>query len=70
EIARRLLPTRRRRSNPRVIKRKMSGFGVKREEHRHWPRPTRASAEAVALAPPYRTTPSNPPIKVPRVWDH
>lgn len=29
-----LLPTRRRRTNPRVVKRKMSNFGVKRPEHR------------------------------------
>ncbi len=36
-----LLPERRRRANPRVVKRKMSNFGVKRPEHRHWPPPPR-----------------------------
>jgi len=36
-----LLPTRRRRANPRVVKRKMSNFGVKRPEHRRWPPPPR-----------------------------
>jgi hypothetical protein len=34
-----MLPERRRRANPRVVKRKMSNFGVKRPEHRHWPPP-------------------------------
>jgi hypothetical protein len=29
-----LLPKRRRRANPRVVKRKMSNFGVTRPEHR------------------------------------
>jgi hypothetical protein len=36
----RLLPTRRLRALPRVVKRKMSNFGVKRAHHRHWPQPT------------------------------
>jgi hypothetical protein len=40
EIAERLLPTRRLRAFPRVGKRKMSSFGVKRAKHRAWPRPT------------------------------
>jgi hypothetical protein len=40
EIAEQLLPIRRLRAFPRVVKRKMSGFGVKRVKHRTWPRPT------------------------------
>jgi hypothetical protein len=32
-----LLPPRRHRSNPRVVKRKMSSYGVKRREHAHAP---------------------------------
>jgi hypothetical protein len=52
-----LLPTRRLRSQPRVVKRKMSNFGVKKGTHRHWPQPTKPPAQAVAirraLPPPY-----------------
>jgi hypothetical protein len=44
-----LLPTRRLRSQPRVVKRKMSNFGVKKAAHRHWPQPTRPPAQAVAI---------------------
>jgi Insertion element 4 transposase N-terminal/Transposase DDE domain len=40
EICRELVPRRRLRSAPRVVKRKMSNYGVKRSEHRYWPRPT------------------------------
>ncbi|WP_460060665.1 hypothetical protein [Streptomyces sp. YKOK-I1] len=69
EIARHLLPLRRRRFNPRAIKRKMSNFGAKRDEHRRPPQPDRSPAEAVAIAPHWRTAPINPPIKVPRSWD-
>jgi hypothetical protein len=51
-----LLPTRRLRSQPRVVKRKMSNFGVKKGAHRHWPQPTKPPAQAVvirrALPPP------------------
>jgi hypothetical protein len=35
---------------PRVVKRKMSNYGVKRVEHRNWPQPTLRHAERV-LAP-------------------
>ncbi len=41
-----LLPTRRLRSQPRVVKRKMSNFGVKKGTHRHWPQPTKPPAQA------------------------
>jgi hypothetical protein len=41
ELLRHLVPKRRLRANPRVVKRKMSNFGVKRAAHRCWPQPTR-----------------------------
>jgi hypothetical protein len=47
EIAERLLPARRLRAFPRVVKRKMSNFGVKRARHRGWPQPTPPPAQAV-----------------------
>lgn len=38
------------RGNPRVVKRKMSNFGVKKpEHHRHWPQPTKPFRDAVVL---------------------
>jgi hypothetical protein len=49
DIADELLPVRRLRSNPRVVKRKMSKFHLKRPEHYHWPQPTRPFRQAVAL---------------------
>jgi Insertion element 4 transposase N-terminal/Transposase DDE domain len=49
DIAAGRLPERRNRSNPRVVKRKMSNFALKRAEHRTWPRPTRTFLEAVRL---------------------
>jgi hypothetical protein len=42
-------PKRRPRSNPRVVKRKMSKWRLKRPEHNHWPKPTRPFCEAVAF---------------------
>ena len=44
-----ILPPRRLRVNPRVIKRKMSKFPVKRSKHRSWPQPTRTSEDAVRI---------------------
>lgn len=41
-----LLPRRRLRSQPRVVKRKMSNFAVKKAVHRCWPQPTRPPAAA------------------------
>jgi hypothetical protein len=41
EVLFELLPKRRPRANPRVLKRKMSRFGVKRPEHCHPPTPVR-----------------------------
>jgi hypothetical protein len=49
EIAERLLPTRRLRAFPRVVKRKMSSFGVKRAKHRAWPRPTLPPGQAIMI---------------------
>lgn len=49
DIARHRLPARANRINPRVVKRKMSKFNLKRPHHRHWPQPTTTFREAVAL---------------------
>ena len=43
------LPERRLRSNPRVVKRKMSNFKLKRRRHENWPQPTKPFADVVAL---------------------
>jgi hypothetical protein len=45
----RLLPGRRLRSSPRVVKRKMSNFHLKQAEHRSWPQPTLPFHQAVAV---------------------
>lgn len=52
EILHRLLPERRLRSNARVIRRKMSNFGVKRAAHRRWPQPALAPAAAIRILGP------------------
>jgi hypothetical protein len=53
EILHELLPTRRLRTGPRVVKRKLSNYSVKHPAHRHWPQPTLAPAHALhVLAPP------------------
>lgn len=44
-----LLPPRRNRSNPRVVKQKMTNFRVKTADHRPWLQPTKLFAEAVVL---------------------
>jgi hypothetical protein len=49
DIADGRLPERRQRSNPRVVKRKMSNFRLKRPEHQHWPQPTLSFRQSVAL---------------------
>jgi hypothetical protein len=49
DIARYRLPERANRINPRVVKRKMSKFLLKRPEHRHWPQPTKPFRQAVAV---------------------
>jgi hypothetical protein len=52
EIAAKRLPERGLRSNPRVVKRKMSNFKLKRAEHYQPPTPQRCFREAVVVHPP------------------
>jgi hypothetical protein len=49
DIARYRLPERKPRTNPRVVKRKMSNFRLKRPEHRRWPQPSKPFRDAVVL---------------------
>ncbi|APW63202.1 IS4 family transposase [Paludisphaera borealis] len=49
EIGEEVLPERRNRINPRVIKRKMSNWKKKRPEHRHHPQPTKEFREAIVI---------------------
>jgi hypothetical protein len=49
EITDELLPERRLRSNPRVVRRKMSKFKLKRPHHAHWPQPQLPFRERAAL---------------------
>ena len=49
EAAEEVLPPRRNRTNPRVIKRKMSKWKKKRPQHRLSPQPTRSFAEAIVM---------------------
>jgi len=49
EIAEEVLPERRDRINPRVIKRKMSNWRKKRPEHRHYPQPTMKFRHSVVM---------------------
>jgi hypothetical protein len=49
DVAAGALAPRANRCNPRVVKRKMSKFGVKSPYHRDWPRPTKSFREAVVL---------------------
>ena len=52
EIATKLLPPRRARSNARVVKRKMSNFKLKREEHYQPPIPEQSFRKAVQIQTP------------------
>lgn len=49
DIARHRLPERENRSNPRVVKRKMSKFKLKRKEHLRWPQPSKPFQEAIVV---------------------
>ena len=49
EIAEEVLPERRHRINPRVIKRKMSNGRKKRPEHRHYPQPTKKFGQGIVM---------------------
>ncbi len=49
DIARQRLPERKPRTNPRVVKRKMSNFKLKRAQHRHCPQPSMPFRDAVVI---------------------
>lgn len=49
DLASALLPARRLRINPRVVKRKMSNYKLKRPAHADWPQPTVSFCRVVAL---------------------
>jgi hypothetical protein len=49
EALRHLLPPRRLRALPRVVKRKMSNFALKRDPDRHWPQPTKSPGQALVI---------------------
>lgn len=49
DIARHRLPERDNRINPRVVRRKIFKYRVKRKEHEQWPQPLQTFREAVAL---------------------
>jgi Insertion element 4 transposase N-terminal/Transposase DDE domain len=49
DIVRHILPARRNRTNPRVVKRKMSNFKLKRPEHRALPQPSRPFAQVIVV---------------------
>jgi hypothetical protein len=49
EVAEEILPPRRHRINPRVIKQKMSKWPKKRAHHRHPPQPTKPFEESIVL---------------------
>jgi hypothetical protein len=61
EIAAKRLPERRLRSNPRVVKRKISNFKLKRAEHRCLPTPTGSFRDAVVIHPPLVVELPHPP---------
>ncbi|AZQ39919.1 hypothetical protein EJ357_46315 [Streptomyces cyaneochromogenes] len=52
DLLERLLPHRRLRSQPRVVKRKMSNYWLKRAEHHTWPQPTRTGTRAIRIQRP------------------
>lgn len=49
EVAEEVLPERRNRINPRVIKRKMSNWKKKRPEHRRYPQPTKKFRQCIDM---------------------
>ncbi len=52
EILHELVPNRRLRANPRVVRRKMGNCAVKRPEHRCWPQPTMPIEDAIRIVGP------------------
>ena len=65
EMAEQLLPIRRLRAFPRVVKRKLSSFGVKRAHHKAWPQPTLPAVEAVVIVGASKPTPIRRPRRAP-----
>ncbi|MFB7443039.1 transposase [Streptomyces mirabilis] len=57
DLLERLLPVRRLRSQPRVVKRKMSNYHLKQTEHRSWTQPTRTGPQAVLITRPQLASP-------------
>ena len=57
DIGRKRLPQRRLRSNPRVVKRKMSNFKLKRAEHSTKPQPTYSFFDAIEIQPLQESAP-------------
>jgi hypothetical protein len=64
EISDEINPERRSRTYPRVVKRKMSNFPVKRTRHRQQRRDSRPSPSVVAIAPPSKTGHRRRPAKI------
>lgn len=56
-IGRHQLPERDNRCNPRVVRRKMSKFKLKRAEHYQAPQPTKTFAQAIVISTPPRPAP-------------
>jgi hypothetical protein len=65
QIAEQLLPLRRLRAFPRVVKGKMSSFGVKRAKHRTWPRPDHPPADAIVIVGASKPRPIRRPRRAP-----
>jgi hypothetical protein len=51
EIVAERLPARRLRAFPRVVKRKMSNYRLKRAHHRAWTQPSRPVDQAIVIQP-------------------
>jgi hypothetical protein len=64
EICDEINPERRSRTYPRVVKRKMSNFPVKRARHRQQRRDRRPSHSAVMISPPSKTGHRRRPAKI------
>lgn len=60
DIARHRLAERDGRINPRVVKRKMSNFRLKRAQHKHWPQPSVPFSQALRLIAPEQLTQLEP----------
>jgi hypothetical protein len=63
EVIEEVNPERRDRSYPRVVKRKMSNFPVKREQHRQQRQNSRPSHSAVTITPPSKPESRRRPAK-------